>query len=353
MAANDMTGKLPPFPDDVPTHPLLVIDYEKLKAGDKAEQDTLWEACTALGFFYLKNHGVDTQPMWEMGEATMALPMEEKMKFEQGDSGRSLGYKAAGANNTDEYGSLDTVEFMNVSKDDALARPRIVHRTYPSTVEERMSGIKAFIEASDSINRTILDLMSDRLELPREVLREKHNATAISPSESRVIRNPPMPHGMTKEQVAIGAHSDFGSLSFLHNILGGLQVLVPGTNSWQYIKPLPGHAICNIGDSLTIYSGGVLRSNLHRVVPPPGAQSNFTRWSLVYFLRPATSAILEPLTQSPIVAAASQNNKLEVGENVTAGEWFARRVKNQRVANRTGPETWRASRGTEHVPSAV
>lgn len=56
-------------------------------------------------------------------------------------------------------------------------------------------------------------------------------------------------------------------------------MLVPGTNSWQYVKviyicciridawcckltssckPLPGHAICNIGDSLAIYSGGVL-----------------------------------------------------------------------------------------------
>ena len=38
MAANDVTGTLPPFPEDVPTHPLLVIDYNKLKAGDKAEQ---------------------------------------------------------------------------------------------------------------------------------------------------------------------------------------------------------------------------------------------------------------------------------------------------------------------------
>lgn len=38
MAANDESGNLPPFPEDVPSHPLLVIDYEKLKAGDKVEQ---------------------------------------------------------------------------------------------------------------------------------------------------------------------------------------------------------------------------------------------------------------------------------------------------------------------------
>jgi isopenicillin N synthase-like dioxygenase len=99
-----------------------------------------------------------------------------------------------------------------VSKDDAFARPEVVHRTYPSTVEARMPAIRAFVEASDNINRSLLDLMSDLLELPREVLREKHNATAHSPSESRIIRNPPRPQGMSEEQIAIGAHSDFGSL---------------------------------------------------------------------------------------------------------------------------------------------
>ena len=41
----------------------------------------------------LKNHGADkeVQGMFEMGSETMKLPMEEKMKFEQGDGGRSCG----------------------------------------------------------------------------------------------------------------------------------------------------------------------------------------------------------------------------------------------------------------------
>lgn len=30
--------------------------------------------------------------MFEMGEETMKLPLDEKMKFEQGDEGRSFGY---------------------------------------------------------------------------------------------------------------------------------------------------------------------------------------------------------------------------------------------------------------------
>ena len=42
---------LPPFPEDVPTHPLLVIDYEQLKAGNPEEIDRLWGAATGLGFW--------------------------------------------------------------------------------------------------------------------------------------------------------------------------------------------------------------------------------------------------------------------------------------------------------------
>lgn len=41
----------------------------------------------------LKNHGVldEANGMFDMGAETMALPMEEKMKFEQGDDGMSFG----------------------------------------------------------------------------------------------------------------------------------------------------------------------------------------------------------------------------------------------------------------------
>jgi hypothetical protein len=41
----------------------------------------------------LKNHGVDEEAsgMFDMGAEIMDLPLEEKMKFEQGDDGMSFG----------------------------------------------------------------------------------------------------------------------------------------------------------------------------------------------------------------------------------------------------------------------
>lgn len=349
----------PPFPDDVATHPLLVIDYTLIEAGDTSEIDKLWEAATELGFWYLKNHGADDEVngMFEMGEEAMALPMEEKMKFEQGNEGGSFGYKTVGANATDEYGTQDTAEFLNVAKDDALAWPNSVRRTYPDAVNARMdSTVIPFVRKSLAVMATLFNTFNDRLGLPEGELARRHSLEEFSGSEARCIRSPPRSEGSEEAQRAIGSHTDFGSLSFLHNRLGGLQVMVPGTEKWQYVKPISGHAICNLGDAMTIFSGGILRANLHRVVPAPGAQGDHERWSLVFFSRPGNSVLLEALAdQSPVIAAAVDQapDKSRFNTGSTSLEWFSRRIKNWKVANRKGPETYHASRGFEWQPDAV
>jgi hypothetical protein len=42
---------LPEFPSDVPTHPLIVLDYALLKDKDQAEIEKLWKASTEIGFW--------------------------------------------------------------------------------------------------------------------------------------------------------------------------------------------------------------------------------------------------------------------------------------------------------------
>ncbi|KAI9466615.1 Clavaminate synthase-like protein [Lactarius psammicola] len=344
---------LPPFPDDVPTVPLLIIDYALLQAGDEHEIDCLWQAATELGFWYLKNHGTDAEvdAMFEMGAHTMALPLEEKMKFEQGDGGNSFGYKSVGANATDPSGAPDSIESINVSRDDALAFPAMVHRRYPPTVEERMNGVvRPFMRKSMGIGQTLLNILNDRLGLPPGCLAKLHTPEEHSGSEANCIKKALAPIPEPPDRAVIGAHTDFGSLSFLHNRLGGLQVLPPGTDEWKYVKPMPGHAICNVGDAMAIFSAGILRSNLHRVVPPPKAQASFDRWSLVFFTRPGHSVPLAPLAEEStlIAEAAARAPEGRYVTGVTAGEWFRRRIQNRRIKNRRGPETWMASRGTEH-----
>ena len=135
------------------------------------------------------------------------------------------------------------------------------------------------------------------------------------------------------------------------NRLGGLQVLPPGSSEWMYVRPLPGHAICNVGDALTLFSGGVLRSNLHRVVPPPGAQAAHARWSLVYFTRPANDVRLRALVDESAlvrerVAKMGEEERKRYDPQATASEWFARRIRNQKIKNRTVSRTQESNTNT-------
>ncbi|EJD06945.1 Clavaminate synthase-like protein [Fomitiporia mediterranea MF3/22] len=343
---------LPPFPDNIKTHPLLVIDYALVKIGSKDEIDRLWEAATHLGFWYLKNHGVDieVEGMFDTATEIMSLPLEEKMKWDQGDSGKSFGYKARGAVVMNEYGDTDNVEWFNVSKEDALAYPKVIHRTYPEPVNARMeSTITPFVRKSTEVLETILSVFEKRLGLRSNALLDLHPRSEHSGSETRVIKSPPthmnMDGHVEKSKVSIGAHTDFGSLTFLHNRLGGLQVLPPGTEEWQYILPIPGYAICNIGDSLSLLSGA------------PGMQGVHPRWSVVFFLRPSNNVLLRALDEGNIVKEAlshmNSEERARYNPGVTQGEWFARRMKFTRLNNIKSPETFLASRGMEHKPKAI
>lgn len=86
---------------------------------------------------------------------------------------------------------------------------------------------------------------------------------------------------------------------------------------------------------MAVFSAGILRSNVHRVVAPPKAQAAFDRWSVVFFSRPGDSVVLEPLAGSKMIAEArgAAPGKYETGS--TAADWFARRIKYQRINNRT------------------
>ncbi|EJD06544.1 Clavaminate synthase-like protein [Fomitiporia mediterranea MF3/22] len=353
---------LPPFPDNIPTHPLLVIDYELLKSGDSEEIGKLWKAATELGFWYLKNHGAnhEVEEMFEMGAETLSLLLEEKMKFVQTSELNFFGYKTLGATATNAHGNPDSYEAINISKEDALAYPDVINRTYPSTVNVRMrSTITPFVKKSIEVIGTMYSIFEKQLGLPEGTLLALHAPMEKSGSECRVIRTPPkhmnMDNALNKDKVSLGSHTDVGSLSFLHNRLGGLEVLPPNSPEWQYILPIPGHAICNVGDSLSVFSSGILRSNMHRVVPPPGEQGAFPRWSLVFFSRPSSRVLLRALEESNMVkeqlSHLTPEEKAKYNPGVTQGEWYARRKGYSMLKNRTGPETYIASRGMEHKPT--
>ena len=205
----------------------------------------------------------------------------------------------------------------------------------------------------------LLERLNQQLGLeriPGPVLPDLHKKTGISGDQVRFIRAPPQP--MDDRQVALGAHTDFGSVTLLFNKLGGLQVYAPeelehvqgqSYDGWLYVKPLPGHCIVNLGDAMVKFTGGLLKSATHRVVNPPGEeQGKLTRHSLVYFARPEDNVMLKALkgrgSRAIDDVAAAMERRGEVDEEISAKNWILRRALGRRGA---GGYTMKDDAGTE------
>lgn len=105
---------IPPFPNTIPTAPLLRISLRKLVDGDAAEEERFWEACCNLGFFYMdmrmdnsgpvqvddvKENEIDGDAVLREADGLFAfmkqlysLPMEEKEKYDFKEQGIYFGY---------------------------------------------------------------------------------------------------------------------------------------------------------------------------------------------------------------------------------------------------------------------
>src|SRR2546423_7182007 len=111
----------PPFPEDVPTAPLLRLSLRKLLGRDEAEVKRFNRACEDLGFFYLDLEGDgdsllrDANGLFDVAEALCDLPLAEKQKYDFSSQKSYFGYKAQGAMVIDRNGNLDRNEFYNVT----------------------------------------------------------------------------------------------------------------------------------------------------------------------------------------------------------------------------------------------
>jgi isopenicillin N synthase-like dioxygenase len=217
----------------------------------------------------------------------------------------------------------------------------------PDIVNRNRSLLKSFITSSHSIVTLVLELLNEHLRLPPDTLPGLHRLYSTSGDHVRFIKAPPQP--VDDRRVALGEHTDFGSVTVLFNRLGGLQVLPPGRDAqWCYVKPLPGHAIINLGDAMVKFTNGVLRSNIHRVASPPGAQGDHTRYSLVYFCRPEDDVVLKRLEGSDMIPPLADG---EEEEEVKSKDWIIRRALGNRVVLHkdaaSAAADWDKSLGTE------
>ncbi|KAK3373794.1 hypothetical protein B0T24DRAFT_275487 [Lasiosphaeria ovina] len=179
-------------------------------------------------------------------------------------------------------------------------------------------------------------------------LREKGTSGTIL----RFLYYPPLADtSADREDVRAGAHSDYGSITMLFRLKGqaGLEILTR-EDTWAPVPVTPpgteGDAappiLVNIGDLLSYWTNGLLRSTVHRVVfpgPGKGAVEGETdadpRYSMAFFCHPVGTTPLTPVPSERVrqfkapPSSSSQAAQLDpAGEKVlTADEHLNMRLR--------------------------
>ncbi|CAL5438285.1 unnamed protein product [Camellia sinensis] len=209
-------------------------------------------ACLDSGFFYVINHGISQEFMDEVfyqSKSFFDLPISEKMKV------------------------LRNKQHRVPENDPDIEKPLYGPNVWP-TAEA--------LEVAKAVSRIIalaLDLEVDFFD--RQEMLGKPIATL------RLLHyevSDPM-----KGIYGARARSDFGLITLLAtDDVYGLQDAKP--QKWEFVAPLKGAFIVNLGDMLERWSNCIFRPTLHRVLG-----NGQERYSIAYFVEPSHDCVVECL----------------------------------------------------------
>ncbi|KAK4574618.1 hypothetical protein LTR86_001459 [Recurvomyces mirabilis] len=327
MAPTTSHHRYPPFPDaDLETAPLVSVSLRKLEDSNGPESQAFFNASRSLGFFYLDTEGSklgealvsEAEQLHELEKQFFKLGNDEKEEFAREKLDPFFGYRHGDIDLQDEDGSKRRNESYNMRKDDFVGNCKAL--PHPQLIKDNWPLLQSYTRHCREAIDLMLTHYEVHLQLPIGTFANLHRIGERSGDHVRFNQSAVQP--FTEAAARQGEHTDFGTLTILANWLGGLQIRLPSTGEWTYVKPVPGLLVVNLGDALVKFTAGLLRSNVHRVVPPPSPQDELTRNSLVYFSRPEDTVILRRL-KGGLIDQQPQSNEPE--PEMTSQEWIQRR----------------------------
>lgn len=285
-----------------------IIDLSKPK---EDASHNLKVAASETGLFYISNHGIDQNLILEvidLAKEFFSLPLENKMlnyigtspshsgyvptteKGIYGDEAEDRRYEAFDLSN--EGGSLYDYKKGNIFSG-SNSWP------YIPKFKEKVSLYKSALE---SLSHYICELIEISLSLPEGFFSSKMKQPM---SQLRLIHYLANNKKPSINNVNMGAHTDYELFTILHQQSKGIQSQILD-GSWVDIPIIEGAFIVNVGDLLEVISGGVYKSNLHRVI-----NTNAERFSIPFFASLDFDVIVQPVTNRE-----SKYNSIHAGRHV-------------------------------------
>ncbi|OBZ71720.1 hypothetical protein A0H81_08331 [Grifola frondosa] len=311
----------------------------------------LHAACLQYGFFYLDiSTFVDPSEPEELARLArefFALPQAEKDKITLANEDHARGYARLRENVTNgKADNHEGIDFYRPVEHPDKRKPLWGENQWP-TVPGFREKYERWIEKMKALGLIVMEAMAAGLGMTPEEWSELRTQVDDSFWVMRAIGYPPLPNGY--DGYSCGAHRDYGCLTFLYadSTPGALQVFLPQPGlvvqnpqslsnipkeegveegMWINADPLPGCVVCNIGEMWEIWSNGLYKSTLHRVIHNG---SNY-RVSIPFFFEPNFNALVQPLSAALRIQDDTQkmqkNGVAEKYSPVVYGEFLLRKV---------------------------
>lgn len=316
---------------------------------------TVGRACEDIGFLVVEGHGVDPQVIDQAESAAQAFfarPLEDKMRCVPSEAWHFRGYEPVGgsalARSLDDATPPDLCELYRISRfDDPASTQRFRQHAdlkdhslfdyffgpnlWPEEPAELRPALTAYYRELEQLAATMMEIFARALDLPADWFAASidEHITNLCVNHYPVQTEPPRPG-----QLRRGAHSDYGSMTILHQNAapGGLQVLAK-EGTWLDVPYRPETFIVNLGDLLARWTNDRWVSTMHRVVNPPADQADTDRVSIPFFHQPNFDAVIECL---PGCSSADNPPRYEP---TTSGRWVLGKTRKQvGVEPSPGPE---------------
>ena len=262
-----------------------VIDLQAQNALDRIE-----EAYTSVGFAVFTNclSEIDQAIMnlwFEKMKEFFDLPLDVKKKYGYQPE-TNLGYSVMGAENVDPDAPSDMKESFNYND------TRMDSALWPTEVNFKNSAL-ASVKIADALALKILEKFDTILDCGTTLVdahQKPYNTT-------RIIHYPAYKGELERDQMRIGEHSDYGTITLLWQIndVPGLQVQDLG-GAWHPVPYAEDGVVVNIGDLLQRWTNDYFVSTKHRVV---NSHIHQQRYSMPHFVDPQPGTIVKNLTNTP------------------------------------------------------
>jgi len=289
---NNNNNSSDPWDSRVPVIDLASANEETIVQG-------IHDACQTIGFFMIRNHGVDPTIVEKariVSKDFFGLPDPQKLQhkssqqveypygYEQSEQ-LTKGKRLDDPDNDDDDDdhTFDLKETFAIGPDD-LESGMPLRRWIPTpTIPDFSKTLEDYYAQMEVLSLKLLEYFALALGQSKDYFVDKmtHHTSALRLVHYYPLRPEQRPTSNDTELVRAGAHTDYGAFTILNPYnSAGLQVLLNHTE-WYGVPIIPGALVINLGDLMQRWTNDQWISTLHRVVLPTNMEQ---RYSMAYFV---------------------------------------------------------------------